>query len=369
MNGVYIHIPFCTSKCPYCDFHSQRCSEALQTEYVQALLDEITTLRRVSDFVNEIHPSDSLYLGGGTPSLLKPSQLRDIILTSKESLKLTKDCEITVECNPGSPIEELIEVFKECGVNRTSLGMQSAVDSERRLLGRVSHKARIREVISLLKENGINNISLDIMLGIPGQTKESLTETLQFIEECDIQHISSYILKIEEGTHFHRFKEKYNFPDDDASCDLYNHCCDYLENLGFIHYEISNFAKEGFQSRHNTKYWTLENYLGIGAAAHSFVDGKRFYFEKDTQAFIDGNKALFDCEGYTAEEYIMLRLRLNDGLKLSEVERLFGKAATKRIRNKAPLFHQHGLAVFDGENFRLTRNGFLISNTIISEII
>lgn len=370
MNGIYIHIPFCKSRCPYCDFHSSLCNSELRPAYVSALIDEIKTLRRSREFVNEsLGEVDTLYIGGGTPSVLSEAELSEILLTARESFNITDDAEITVECNPGSPIEELMPCFKSHGVNRISLGMQSAVDEERKLLGRSSDKNRIRHIIKLLKENGINNISLDIMLGIPEQTKKSLTETLKFINECDIQHVSAYILKLEEGTFFHTNQNRFSFPTEDECCELYELCCEYLEQYGFRQYEISNFAKPGFESRHNAKYWTLENYLGIGAAAHSFVDGKRFYFPRDTQGFIDGNSAVFDCFGNDKEEYIMLRLRMCDGLKLSELDKLYGEDARKSIIKKAPVFKSQGLVDFDGENLSLTRKGFLLSNSIISEFI
>lgn len=370
MSGVYIHIPFCKSKCPYCDFHSHRCNSALQTDYIKALADEIKTLRRVKQFLpTQAFTADTLYLGGGTPSVLKSEELDEILCLSIAKFNLPENAEITVECNPGSDIETLIPTFIKCGVNRISLGMQSAVYSERRLLGRQSDQCRIKQVIDLLKQSGIKNISLDIMLGVPNQTKESLKETLNFVKKCDIQHISAYILKIEEGTFFDIHKERFKFPTDDEACDLYEYCCEYLESIGFNHYEISNFAKPGFESLHNTKYWKSENYLGLGAAAHSFIDGKRFYFESDTQGFIDGKEAVFDCYGNDAEEYIMLRLRLRDGLKLSALSALYGEKACKNIIKKAPFFKKEGLVNYDEETISLTRKGFLLSNNIISEFI
>ena len=370
MNGVYLHIPFCKSKCPYCDFHSQRCDDDLRAQYTCALIDEIKTLRRTKAFLPEgFGAVDTLYIGGGTPSVLKGEELEAIITTAKNSFNVVKGAEITVECNPGSPIEDLIHTFKKCKVNRISLGMQSAVDEERRILGRNTDKQRIKHVIDLLKENDIKNISLDIMLGIPNQTKESLTHTLEFIKECNIPHVSAYILKIEEGTFFHTHSERFDFPDDDKCCELYEYCCEYLENIGLRHYEISNFASPGYESKHNTKYWTLENYLGLGPAAHSFVDGKRFYFSRDTMAFINGENAQFDCDGGDEKEYIMLRLRLQNGLKLSELSKLYSSEACEKIIKKVPLLQKHGLVSFDGETLSLTTNGALLSNSIIAELI
>ncbi len=369
MSGVYIHIPFCKSKCPYCDFYSYRCKNDEMNLYVDALLNEINTLSRVSDFVKKPFKADSLYLGGGTPSVLSGEELFGIINAAKENFGISENAEITVECNPNSDIEAILPYLLKAGVNRISLGLQSAVDKERKVLGRQSDKKRVNEVIELLKSNGIDNISLDVMLGIPYQTKESLTETLSFVIESGVPHISAYMLKIEEGTHFHKNSDKYEFPDEDKTIKFYNQCADALEKAGFVHYEISNFAKDGFESKHNTKYWELENYLGLGPGAHSYIDGKRFYFLNDTKSFINGEKAVFDDLGGSSEEYIMLRLRLKKGILLTELKTLYGETPLKRIKEKAPFLKEQGLVEFDGERISLTRKGYLLSNSVICELI
>ena len=369
MPGIYIHIPFCKSKCPYCDFYSYRCKNEEMNSYVDALINEINTLSRVEEFVKEHFKADTLYLGGGTPSVLSGDDLYRIIVNAKESFFISGNAEITVECNPNSDIESILPYLLKSGVNRISLGLQSAVDKERKALGRQSDKKRVKEVINLLKTNGITNISLDVMLGVPYQTKESLKQTLDFVLESDVPHVSAYMLKIEEGTHFHKKYNQYEFPDDEKTIDFYNQCADTLEKAGFIHYEISNFAKKGFESRHNTKYWELENYLGIGPGAHSYIDRKRFYFECDTQGFINGRKAIFDNSGGDSEEYIMLRLRLKKGVLLSELEKLFGEKPVLKIKEKAPFLKEQGLIEFDEEKLALTRKGYLLSNSVICELI
>ena len=337
--------------------------------YVEALLNEINTLSRTREFVKEPFEADTLYLGGGTPSVLSGEELFRIINTAKDNFSVPDDAEITVECNPNSDIEGILPSLLKAGVNRISLGLQSAVDKERRLLGRQSNKSRVKEVIELLKSNGINNISLDVMLGIPYQTEESLRETLDFVIESGVPHISAYMLKIEEGTHFYKNYDKYDFPDDEKTIIFYNQCADALEKAGFTHYEISNFSKDGFESRHNTKYWNLENYLGIGPGAHSYIDGKRFYFESDTECFINGEKAVFDDFGGDAEEYIMLRLRLKKGLCLSELKEIYGREPSEKIKEKAPFLKEQGLIDFDGDILSLTRKGYLLSNSVICELI
>lgn len=339
------------------------------SKYVKSLLDEITTLSRVEEFVKAPFPADTLYLGGGTPSVLSGKELFEIIATAKERFSVSEDAEITVECNPNSDIEGILPYLLKAGVNRISLGLQSAVDRERKALGRQSDKKRVTQVIELLKDNGITNTSLDVMLGIPCQSSESLKETLDFVIESGVPHISAYMLKIEDGTHFYKNYDKYDFPDDEKTIEFYNQCADTLEKAGFNHYEISNFAKAGFESRHNTKYWELENYLGLGPGAHSYVDGNRFYFPGDTEAFINGEKAVFDDYGGDSEEYIMLRLRLKKGLKLSELKELYGEKPLKKIKAKAPFLKEKGLVNFDGEVLSLTRKGYLLSNSVICELI
>lgn len=370
MNGIYIHIPFCKSKCPYCDFYSLRNNDDLKEQYVEALIDEINNNTRFKKHFNtKSFLADTIYLGGGTPSVLSGEDIYNIITAVKTSYSITDDAEITVECNPNSDIEALIPYFKKCGVNRVSLGMQSAVDKERKKLGRSADKQRIFDIINAFKINGIDNISLDIMLGVPEQTLETLKKTLDFIKECDVKHISAYILNLEENTPFYKMQSKLNLPDEDTVCDFYEYTSSYLENIGFEHYEISNFALPGFESRHNTKYWLLDNYLGLGPSAHSFLNGKRYYFSNDIDAFISGESPVFDCDGGNMEEYIMLRLRLKQGLNLSELEALYGESPVKNILKKVPLLKEQGLVYFDGESVSLTEKGFLVSNSVISEFI
>ena len=370
MNGIYIHIPFCRSKCPYCDFYSLTKPVELQGVYVNALIDEIKTnnrLKGIFDAKTEVF--DTIYLGGGTPSVLSGEDIYNIITTLKENYKITENAEITVECNPNSDIESLIPFFKKCSVNRISLGMQSSVDIERKKLGRSADKKRIFDIINVLKENDITNISLDIMLGIPEQTLDSLRDTLDFIKECDVTHVSAYILNIEENTPFFKLQNKLNLPDENTVCEFYEYTSEYLKNIGFEHYEISNFAKSGFESRHNTKYWLLEDYLGLGPSAHSFLNGKRYYFLNDINSFIDGTPPVFDCDGGDKEEYIMLRLRLKKGLNLNELAMCYGNEAKEQILTNIKKLKESELIEFDGENIKLTEKGFLLSNSIISELI
>lgn len=367
--GLYIHIPFCRSKCPYCDFFSKHESESSISDYVTAVISELKTRERLSSYVKGSLLIDTIYFGGGTPSLLSCEDFSRLMSAIRDNTTVTDDCEITVECNPSSVSEELFNTYKKTGVNRVSIGLQSAIDEERKILGRAGTKEDITKAIELCKKSGIDNISLDVMLAIPNQTESSLCETLSFCNESGALHISAYILKIEEGTLFYKKRAELNLPDEEKICSLYELCCDKLLEYGFHQYEISNFSKDGFCSHHNLKYWTLSDYIGIGPAAHSFFDNKRFYFPPDTKLFIDGIEPIFDGFGGDINEYIMLRLRLSQGIDLDDMSRKYGIESVKGIKEKASRFIPARLLEINRNRLYLTRKGFLLSNTIISELI
>ncbi|MGN1117017.1 MAG: radical SAM family heme chaperone HemW, partial [Acutalibacteraceae bacterium] len=278
MKGIYIHIPFCQSKCPYCDFYSMRSDEETMERYTDAVIREI---EKCDGDIS----ADTLYFGGGTPSVLGAERLYRMIEAVRKKFRLVSP-EITVECNPASTSLDFYKKLSDCGVNRISLGMQSAVDAERRILGRISDRKVIRENVENIKKAGIDNISVDLMIGVPFQDSESLLASIMFITQLDVQHVSAYMLKIEEGTFFHKKQNLLPFPDEDDTCDMYLFLCDYMEKLGFKQYEISNFAKNGYKSRHNLKYWHDEEYISFGPSAHSFSDGRRYYYERDIEKYI-----------------------------------------------------------------------------------
>lgn len=357
-----MHIPFCRSKCPYCDFYSLKADESVKEQYVNVLKNRITAeMSALSCKVG------TLYIGGGTPSVLGAENLGEIV---KSALPfLTSDAEITVECNPFGLNEDFFNTLSFYGVNRISMGLQSANDSERRALGRLSDSETVKQAVLSAQSADISNISLDVMLGIPRQTEKSLAETLDFCLSLSVPHISAYILKLEEGTLFYKKQSELSIPDDDAVADLYLQTCEALEKNGIIQYEISNFAKSGFESRHNLKYWNCEEYLGLGPAAHSFLGGKRFYFERDLSGFLNNAEPIQDGDGGDFTEYAMLRLRLCDGLLQSETEKRFGYKIPEEMIKKSAFFANNGLMESDETGIRLTRKGFLISNTILSEIL
>jgi oxygen-independent coproporphyrinogen-3 oxidase len=293
---------------------------------------------------------DTIYFGGGTPSIIESHLIGKIIDECKKQFTIESNAEITVECNPSKDLQKTFEDYARFGVNRISLGMQSARNEERFALGRVAGKTEVAKAVFDAKAVGITNISLDVMLGTPKQTLDSLDETFEFIDKMDVTHISAYMLKIEENTKFFEMQDRLNLPDEDTVAEMYLKTIDSLKSLGFNQYEISNFAKPSFESRHNLKYWTLEEYLGIGATAHSMWGGKRFYYDTNFNIIPDGI-------GNTEEEKIMLGLRLTQGIN------------KHLVKNDYQPFVKAGLLNENGTKISLTPNGMLVSNFIISELM
>lgn len=358
--GLYLHIPFCRSKCPYCDFYSVVPNGNVISAYTAALCKRLDAYHS--------YTFNTVYFGGGTPSLLGGAQIAELLT----HIRFTADAEITVECNPsdaGVPGGFDFERVAAAGVNRISLGLQSALDDERKKLGR---RAGVKEASYAVKgayAAGIRNISLDLMLGVSGQTEESLRRSLDFCVQSGARHISTYMLKIEPDTYYDMNRNKLVLPDEDAVCDFYLQTVEHLTNAGFPQYEISNFAVKGYESRHNLKYWHCEEYLGFGPAAHSFFNGKRFYYERDLQGFMAGNAPVDDGTGGDFEEYAMLALRLTEGLRFDTVKKRFGFPVPHSVTDKANALMQHGLTAVTDEGIALTPKGFLISNTVIAELL
>ncbi len=360
--GIYIHIPFCSRKCGYCSFYSVSPTCDIKEKYVKKISEEI------GKWGGQVAcPIDTLYIGGGTPSLLCGKELFEIVTAVKKSFTLLPDAEITVEINPGDKLDDFLRSAKECGVNRISVGVQSANDTELKMLGRRHTFDEAKAAVELAGNMGFNNISADIMIGLPNSTEETLKKSIEGILSLGTQHISAYILKLEEDSPL--FKAGTTLPDDDEVADQYLLMCEAFENAGLEHYEISNFAKAGYQSRHNNRYWLLSDYIGIGPAAHSFFGGKRFYYPADLEKFLTSTQPVFDGEGGSKDEYVMLALRLKRGLVFQEYEALFGEKVKADVTEKAELFAKNGLCICDKDHISLTDKGMLVSNTIIGELI
>lgn len=361
--GMYIHVPFCLGKCPYCDFYSVYPDENSVKEYlgaVKKLIREYSLIYKRS--------IKTVYFGGGTPNLIGHEGISEILREIKENFNTENTEEITVECNPNSVTEEFFAGIKKAGVNRISMGLQSANGSELKFLGRKHSTENVLNAVSFAKKAGIDNISLDLMIGLENQTKQMLLNSVEFCALLNVPHISSYILKIEENTPF--AKRNIVLPDEDMCAELYLFVSEELEKRGYKQYEISNYSKEGMESCHNLIYWQGKEYLGIGPGAHSFMENKRFYYERDLKAFIEGAATVDDGEGGDFEEFLMLNLRLKRGLikkecaeKFIDGEILFNEALKKA--KKIPDIYIET----DSERIALTKEGFLISNTVISMLI
>ncbi|MBO4693963.1 MAG: radical SAM family heme chaperone HemW [Clostridia bacterium] len=352
--GLYIHIPFCQKKCFYCDFYSVCLNKSVYRDYLDALINQITSWSGKIDST-----VDTVYIGGGTPSLLRDDIL-PLMSAVKTNFLVSSDAEITVECNPNLDLS-FLEYAKKSGVNRLSIGVQAGSDSRLMSLGRTHTTADARRVVEAARKQGFDNISCDLMIALPESDIYTLMQDIDFICGLSPDHISAYMLKIEEKTAFYRLRNDIKLPDDDSAAGQYLTVCDSLENLGFEHYEISSFARQNKKSRHNLKYWRCEEYLGIGPSAHSFIGGKRFFYPRDIKAFIRGNEPTFDCEGGSRQEKIILRLRLSEGVEIKD----FGYD----ISYKAEKLKSAGLVNISGDKISLTDKGMLVSNSIITELL
>ena len=364
--GLYLHIPFCAKKCAYCDFYSACVSDGMLDSYTESLIREIKNwggvLRRPV--------FDTVYFGGGTPSLLG-ERLAAVTDAVYSAFEITSGAEITLELNPTgdrSKTADFMKTARKSGINRLSVGAQSGSDRELKLLGRTHTAADTLAAVNAAREAGFDNISLDLMLGLPGSDTGTLSKSIDFVLSAGPEHISAYILKIEENTYFYKMRDSISLPDDDSVADQYLYMCERLEKSGYTHYEISNFCLPGRESRHNLKYWRCGEYLGIGPSAHSFINGKRFYYPRDMKAFIKGTKPVYDGNGGDAEEYIMLRLRLAEGLDLKELESRFG-INTDKIKKAILPLEKAGFLKTGDSTIRLTDKGMTVSNSIITEIL
>ncbi|MBR4099969.1 MAG: radical SAM family heme chaperone HemW [Clostridia bacterium] len=350
--GLYLHIPFCVKKCAYCDFYSAVFTEEMAVKYFEALKREI---KQWGGKINR--PIDTIYLGGGTPSLLN-DKLPNLLECVKENFRVTQNAEITLEINPQPNITQILENAKRAGINRLSIGAQSGADHELKALGRTHSKDDTKNAVATAKALGFSNVSLDLMLGLPDSDNKTLKTNLDFITSLEPTHISAYILKVEPNTLFSKTENMLNLPDEDGICEQYLYMCEYLGKKGFSHYEISNFAKPQFESRHNLKYWNCEEYLGLGPSAHSFLNGERFYYPRDMKAFISGNTPIFDSEGGSDDEKLMLALRLKKGVSTDALP-----------QSKLDFFVKNGFAEIQNNQFSLTDKGMLISNQIILQLL
>lgn len=362
--GIYIHVPFCLRKCPYCDFYS--CVNRLHERdaYVQAVCRNIEYYSKGAGIPRNV---DTIYFGGGTPSLLTAENISKIIECIYNSFNVAdhqkNEIEITMEANPATVNYESLLGYRKAGVNRVSIGLQDSHDDSLLTLGRLHTAEQGIDTVYEAARAGFENISCDIMIGTKGQTKKRLMQTLKELIQLPINHISAYMLKIEDGTPYAMQNMQSLVPNDDEIAELYLQMVSYLNTNEFFQYEISNFAKKGFESRHNCRYWKLKPYIGIGPSAHSFVD-KRFYVPSELDLFIaeEHQKILIEDEYPDLQmERIMLGLRLAEGIPLSWLSDSQKKATE--------CFVKAGFMKIDKGMICFTPDGFLVSNTILCEIL
>ena len=367
--GLYIHVPFCASKCAYCDFYS-RVRQDQRQDYLDALLAEI------GSYAPQRLRADSVFFGGGTPSLLSPEELGRIMTALRQAFTFTEDAEITMEANPETVDADYLRAVRQLGINRLSFGVQSAVQKELSALGRRHTFPRAVQAAEDARSAGFTNLSLDLMLGIPYQTMETLRETLREVLALRPEHLSCYLLKIEEGTPFYRKHAEALCASDDDTADFYLEVCRAMREAGYRHYEISNFARPGFESRHNLKYWRDEPYIGFGPAAHSCLSGKRFYNPADLAEYIAagglcGRNESEEPAG-SASERLMLGLRLSEGIDIQAIGALdpsFSAEEQRAFLNRCKRFEKAGLLTIKDGQVALTEEGMLVSNLLLSEIL
>lgn len=367
--GLYVHIPFCKQKCLYCDFCSSPHPKDHYLLYVDSLLREIDGYSRSKKI-----KVDTLFFGGGTPSLLSHDQFERLVMALKKTFDFSLDTEFTVEVNPKTLSLEKLNKYKDLGVNRLSIGLQSIHENELKKLGRIHSFHDFLKTYDMVRAVGFDNINIDVMYGIPEQTMESFASTLRKVTELKPTHISCYGLIVEPGTPFYKMADSLGLPDEDTDYNMYRLACSVLGEAGYSHYEISNYAKDRFECRHNLKYWRDEEYIGIGISAHSYYEGRRFYNVSDISEYFDYKAEKIrlkesDTVGIDNTEYIMLRLRLKSGIDFSDYQRIFCKSFLHGREEFIDKLISSGLAILDDAGFRLTEKGFYLSNSIISALV
>lgn len=366
---LYIHIPFCVQKCAYCDFLSSPGSEEAKASYTEALLREIEAVK------TEKREVASIFVGGGTPSVLSPSLMGDIFEKIHESFSVAPDAEITIEANPGTLSKEKLFLYRSVGINRLSLGLQSPEAKELKSLGRIHTYEEFLESFSLAREAGFQNINVDLMCALPDQTYEGWVRNLKTVAALDPEHISAYSLIIEEGTTF--AKRKLNLPDEDTEYRMYEDTAGILGEYGFEQYEISNYAKKGLACRHNIGYWMRKEYLGLGLGAASLWGDQRFSNTSDFSTYLNDSgspdKIREDRETLSPEaemaEFMFLGLRMTEGVSKAEFLESFGVPVESVYGKVLDKYKDVGLLEEKGGRIFLTRAGIHVSNGVMAEFL
>lgn len=370
-DAVYIHAPFCARKCPYCDFYSLPAKAYDISVYLSSLQSAIAQSASLAGRAGSI---DTIYFGGGTPTLLGAHGIGALLEKINDSFSIGRNAEITIECNPGAIPAGLLEELRAAGVNRLSIGMQSCSKRELEFLGRAHTHDQTRRALKSARRAGFTDISCDLILALPGQTELDIKKSIEQCAGMGADHISAYLLKIEDNTPFAKKGVDALCPDDEKTAGLYLAAEEMMRWYGFLQYEISSFAHEGHRGRHNEKYWDCLPYLGLGPSAHSFIGGRRRSFPRDIAAFNDacgknsafGSIWLDNGSGGEIEEYLMLRLRLTDGINFDALSRRFPSfSRLEALLERGAALAREGLARVTSGGLSLTARGMLVSNQAI----
>lgn len=373
--GIYIHIPFCIKKCKYCDFVSYA-NSGFAEKYIEAVLKEIDIENQKSEYI-----VTTIYIGGGTPSSVDAKYIGYILNKLKEKFNIKEDAEITIEINPGTVTEEKLNQYKEYGINRLSIGLQETDNNLLKMLGRIHTYEEFLNVYNIAREVGFDNINVDLMIGLPNQDLENITNSLEKIINLNPKHISVYSLIIEEGTVLCKEIESgtLNLPNEELEREQYWHVKNTLEKNGYIHYEISNFAKKGFESKHNMNCWEQKEYIGFGIAAHSYIDGIRYSNIENLNTYIDnmfGGKSIDNRvinEKQESEdvqnEFMLLNLRKLEGVSIQSFKLKFNTNPLFKFKKELNKLVNDELILVDGDRIMLTNKGLDLANMVWEEFV
>lgn len=374
--GIYVHIPFCKKKCKYCDFVSFVSYEEKYKEYIECLINEIKNKKIENQKI-----VNTIYFGGGTPSILESDDIVKIIKTIKEKFEIEQNCEITIEVNPGTITKQKLEDYKNAGVNRLSIGLQSASNRVLKLIGRIHTYEEFLNTYNLAKDVGFENINVDLMLAIPTQTENELIDSVQKVIDLKPNHISLYSLILEEGTELEEMitNGKFKLIDENIERQMYWKTKKLLELNGYNHYEISNFSKKCFESKHNMDCWNQEEYIGFGLAAHSYYNNIRFSNIYELEIYIrniknnncEKNVEIHEVQDNSSQmkEFMMLGLRKIEGVKISDFERKFRINPLFYFRFEISKLTDENLIEVDLDNIKLTKKGLDLANQVFGEFI
>ena len=367
---LYVHIPFCVRKCQYCDFLSGPSDEETKDRYIEALLKEIRATEHTEDY--EIV---SVFIGGGTPSALKAEAIASIMRTLQEQFFFCEDAEVTIEANPGTVDLEKLTIYRNVGINRLSLGLQSTDAEELKLLGRIHSYEEFLKSYEWAREAGFSNINIDLMFAIPGQTGEAWRQHLYQVAELNPEHISAYSLIIEEGTPF--AEQNLDLPDEDTEYQMYEDTAEILERYGYRQYEISNYAKQGYMCRHNAGYWQRREYLGFGLGASSLYGGMRFSNTHQMQEYLKESRnpdqirqdVTVLSRNERIEEFMFLGLRMTEGISEKKFEENFDVRLMDVYGDILQKYEETGFMEHIETKWRLTRKGIHVSNHILADFL